>query len=86
MQLLHSSPAPLRAARSQRQASRPRSALFAAAAKPGDDVPPGYGDTFPPPAPQRRAGVLLHPTSLPVRARARTLGSAHPPPGPLRHR
>lgn len=34
----------------------------------GGEVRPDYDTYFPTPAPQRRAGVLLHPTSLPVRA------------------
>jgi hypothetical protein len=48
-------------------ARRVRNFSVRAAGAPGEDVPPGYGDTFPPPKPLRRAGVLLHPTSLPVR-------------------
>ena len=32
----------------------------------GGEVRPDYDTYFPKPAPQRRAGVLLHPTSLPV--------------------
>jgi len=32
---------------------------------PGRDVPSGYSKRFPAPKPARRAGVLLHPTSLP---------------------
>jgi len=56
--------------------SRSRVASVVVAAQPGDDVPEGYGDSFPEPNPPRRAGVLLHPTSLPVR----TSSVLTPPP------
>jgi hypothetical protein len=55
-----------RAAAGRTAGSPPRAAGAA-----GDDVPPGYGDTFPPPKPLRRSGVLMHPTSLPVRQRTK---------------
>jgi hypothetical protein len=60
-------PAQLARRAGRNAAGRATGAPPRAAGAAGDDVPPGYGDMFPPPKPLRRSGVLMHPTSLPVR-------------------
>lgn len=70
--------APLRPARRRHVAAAPAAATPAAAASaigpypdpfpgltPGDDLPDSYGHPGPNPPKHRRAGIVLHPTSLP---------------------